>query len=260
MDYQPSSRDGFTGRPTSTLPSHCTFPSRKLYPVPEYEAEIFAGSKSAQHDDSSTLPGPRDGDLDRDWNMRDSSRSSTSPQAHRLRAWFSCPLEKSEDPIGQNCRAYQWTTPARLVLHVVSFAASLATVTLLAQALIAHRKLRYVRQFSGADNAWPKEMSFTASIILLAAASVNVVKSASFFVVEIYYRTRSHSNMLLVVSTASSITMAAIWVAVSVFVEVNRRNNEDFATWSCARSEAVFNEIVPYRAICDEEVKLAIYP
>jgi len=260
MDYQPSSRDGFAERPASTHPSHCTFPSRTLYPVPEYEAKIFAGSKSVQHNHSSTLAGPRDGDLDRDWNMRDSSHSSTQPQAHRLRAWFSSPSQKSEDPIGQRCRAFQWTTPARLVLHVVNFAASLAMVTLLAQALISHRKLRYIRQFSGADNAWPKEMSFTASIILLAAASVNVVKSASSFVVEIYYRARSHSNRLLVVSTASSVTMATIWVAVSVFVEVNRRNDDDFATWSCARSEAVFNQIVPYRAICDEEVEMAIDP
>jgi hypothetical protein len=102
-------------------------------------------------------------------------------------------------------------------------------------------------------------MSFTASIILLTAASVNVVKSASSFVVEVYYRTRPYSHRLLVVSTVSSVTMAAIWVAASVFVEVNRRNNEDFATWSCARSEAVFNQIVPYKAICDEEVKMEIY-
>jgi hypothetical protein len=259
MDHQPSSQDGFNGRPASAAPSHCTFPSRKLYPVPESEAEIFAGSKSVHYDHSSTLPGPRDGNLDRVWNIEDSSYSSTYPQAHRSRAWFSCPLQKPEDPINRRCRAYHWTTPARLILHVVNFAASLAMVILLAQALISHRKLRHVRQFSGADNAWPKEMSFTASIILLTAASVNVVKSASSFVVEVYYRTRPHSHRLLVVSTVSSVTMAAIWVAASVFVEVNRRNNEDFATWSCARSEAVFNQIVPYRAICDEEVKMEIY-
>jgi hypothetical protein len=261
MNHHPSSRHGLAEGPALTPPSHCTFPPRALYTVPEYEAETFAGSKPAQHGPSSILSGHRDGDRDRDWNMRDSSHSWTYPQAQQSRAWFSCAPQKPEDATAQLCRAYQWTTPARLLFHVISFAASLATVTLLAQALISHRKLRHIRQFSGADNAWPKHMSFTASIVLLAAASVNIVKSASSFVVEVYYRTRSHSNRLLIVSTVSSVSMAAIWVAVSVFVEANRRSNEDFATWSCARSEAVFNQIVPYRAICNEEVKLTLtYP
>lgn len=260
MVHLPFRRDRFEHRADLSPPSHCTFSSRTLYTVPEHETETFAGTEPVQHHYSSSPSSPSSGHQNRFLNMRDSSHSLTPSQAHQPRAWFGCALQKPENQISWRRRAHPWTTSSQLALHIISFAASIATVTLLAQALISHQKLRHIRQFSGADNAWPKHMSLTAGIILLAAASANVVKSASFFVVEVYCRTRPHSNKLLVVSTACSLSMAAFWISASVFAEINRQNDENFATWACARSDAAFNQVVPYRAICNEEVKLTILP
>jgi hypothetical protein len=141
-----------------------------------------------------------------------------------------------------------------LTLHLVSFAASVAIVVLLAQALMSHQNLRHVRQFSGADNAWPKPMSLSASILLLSVAVMNIVKSATFLVVEACCSTRRHNNTFFIVMTACSALLAAAWISAIVFLETNRQDDNNFATWACARSDATINAVVPYGAICSEEV------
>jgi hypothetical protein len=186
-------------------------------------------------------------------NMNNSPPTSAPSQAHGPRASFLHDMKKPENKIPRH-RAYCWTIFASLALHLFNLAASIAVVALLAQALSLHHKLRHVRQFSGADSAWPKNLSLTGSIVLLSAAATNVVKSTTFLVVEVHQRIRPHSNMFLIVLTACSAVMVAIWVSACVFAEMNRRSNEDFATWACARSDAPFNQVVPYGAICNQEV------
>ncbi len=251
MDHLPFNRDGRESRAAFSPPSHCLFPQRTLYTVPEQETESCVGPQSARH--SSHLSGLRGGPESQSLSMNTFLLSPTRSKAQEPAEWFPYEMQKLENHHARR-RAYRWLMPVRLVLHIVNLAASIAIVTLLAQALISHQRLRFVRQFSGAGNAWPKNMSLAASLILLLAAIANVVKSVTFLIMEAHLRTRQHSNTFLVISTACSALMAAVWVPACVYVEINRQNNDDFATWACARSDAAFNQIVPYKKICNEEV------
>jgi hypothetical protein len=186
-------------------------------------------------------------------NMNSSAPTSAPSQAYGPRASFLHDVKKPENKIPWR-RAHRWTIFASLALHLFNLAASTVVVALLAQALSSHHKLRHIRQFSGVDSAWPKNLSLTGSIVFLAAAATNLVKSAIFLMVEVHQRIHPHSNMFLIVLTACSAVMVAIWVSACVFVEMNRQSNEDFATWACARSDAPFNQVVPFGAICNEEV------
>ena len=253
MDHLPFSRDTLDHRATLSSSFHCTFPQRTLYPVPEHETKNFAGTNPLQYNSLPAPPSLKNERQSRLLNVNNSSMSSNHSQLHEPREWFRRMMQKPEN---QNSRypAHRWRTPVYLIFHVVSLAASTAIVALIAQALISHQKLRHVRQFSGAENAWPRKMSLTASNILLTAAGVNVVKATTCSGIEVYHRTKPYSNRFLILSTVCSALMASIWVPASVFAETNRQSDDDFTTWACARSDAAFNQVIPYGAICHEEV------
>ncbi len=253
MNHLSFTRNESPARAHLSHPSHGVFPQRSLYTVPEQDAESW-DSHSIQYS-SSTLAGPEN-DPERHWpNTKDLTHSHTPSQAHGLPSWLVHLMQKPEDPPSRR-QAHRWTTSLHLILHLFNFAASIAIVALVGHALISHGTSRHIRQFGGADNAWPKSMSLQASIILLSAASTNVVKSAAFFAAEVRNKIRTYNkkDMFLIITAACSTTMAAIWVAASVFVEINRQRHDNFATWACARSDATLNQVVPYRAICNEEV------
>lgn len=253
MDHLPFTEHREDHRATLSSSFHCTFPQRTLYPVPEHETENFTGTNSLQCNSSTAPFSLQNGHQSRFLSMKNSSRSSNHSQPHETWAWFRRALQKPEDQHARH-RAYRWKTPVYLVLHVVNLATSTAIMALIAQALISHRKVRQVRQFSGTDNAWPRNMTLTASYILLAAAGANVLKAATCSGIEVHHRARPYSNRFLILSTVCSALMAAIWVPASMFVETQRQSDNDFATWACARSDAAFNQVIPYKTICNEEV------
>ncbi len=232
---------------------HCTFPQRTLYPVPEHEMENRAGTNPLQYDFSTAPSSLKNGHQSQFLSMSNSSTSSNHAQSHKSRAWFRLVLQKLENQDARR-RAHGWRTSVYLVLHVVSLAASTAIIALIAQALISHRKTRHIRQFSGADNAWPRNMSLIASNILLTVASANVLKAATCSGIEIHHWARPYRNRFLVLSAVCSALMATMWVPAFVIAEIYRKSDNDFAAWACARSDAAFNQVIPYKAICNEEV------
>ena len=252
MNHLPSKRDAFGYRAASSPPPYCTFPQRIIRTVPEDETESSASQYPPQNP-SSTLSVAKNNHDSQPLSMEDFSTHPMHPRPHKPKAWLARQIPMPEGPNAWR-RAYRWTMPAHLALHIVSFAASIAIVVLLAQALISHQNLRQIRQFSGVNNAWPKRISLTANIILLCVASTTVVKSAGCLVLELHLKTRPHSNSFLIASTTCSAFLAIVWTAATVFAEVDRQSDENLATWACARSDAAINQIIPYKAICSEEV------
>jgi hypothetical protein len=245
-------RSGSASRASPSLPSHYSFPQRTLYTVPEHELESCASASPARLKPASPYS-PRSDHGSQSLNVRDSSHSLTSSRLSDPRPSFA---EEAQKPVDQGSprRACGWTCAPRTVLHLVNLVASITILVLVAQALRSHRKLRRIRQLNGADNPWPKNMSFTPSIVLLSVGSAGVIKSAAFLVAEVRHRTKVHNSMFLIILTVCSAVMAAIWVSATVFVEMKRQNDDNFTTWACARSDAAVNHIIPYRMICDEEV------
>ncbi len=232
---------------------HCTFPQRHLYPVPEHETDNFSGANPLQYNASTAPSSLKNGRQSQFLSMSNFSMSSNHSELHESRAWFRRGLPRPENR-NAGRRVHRWRTSVYLVLHFISLAASTAIVALIAQALISHRKVQHVRQFSGTDNAWPRNMSLTASTILLSAAVANVVKAATCSGIEAHHWARPYNDRFLGLSAIFSALMAIMWIPASVIAEINRKRDNDFATWSCARSGAAFNQVIPYRAICNEEV------
>ncbi|KAF7510366.1 hypothetical protein GJ744_006862 [Endocarpon pusillum] len=253
MHHLPLTRETLGHGTTLSSSFHCTFPQRTLYPVPEYETENSAGTNPLQYNSSPAPPSVKNGRQSQLRNVNNFSMSSNQSQSHVSRAWFRRMMQKPDNQNSER-RAHRWRTPVYLIFHVVSLVASTAIVALIAQALISHQKLRHVRQFSGAENAWPRKMSLTASNILLTAAGVNVLKATTCSGIEVHHRTKPYSNRFLILSTVCSALMASMWVPTSVFAEVKRQSDDDFVTWACARSDTAFNQVIPYGAICHEEV------
>lgn len=257
MVHLPNQIGGRGSLATFPPPSQRTFPLRPLYTVPEHETGSCSGQYPAQHFFSplSTHSTPRVFHENQRLNPKDLPPSWTPFQNDESTGWFANMTQTAKNQCARR-RAHRWIMSTQLALHLINFASSLAILALIAQALISHQKLRHIRQFSGADNAWPQKMSLAPSFLLLFAASTNVVKSAAFLAVEVLKGSKPSGNLYLfrIVSTACSVLMAAIWVPASVFVEINRQKTDSFTTWACARSDAAFNQIVPYRAICTEEV------
>jgi hypothetical protein len=252
MSQVPSERDVVSTQPTSSPYTHVVFPQRALYTVPEHEMESPAGPTAAPCS-SAVVPDPGAIPMSQLVYIRESSFSSTRSQGYGPEAWYPQKMQRHEN-WNRHHQAGRWMTPVRIALNIGTLMASVAIVGLLAQALVLHQKLRHVRQFSGTDDAWPKHLSLSASIFLLSSASMNIVKSATFLVIEVHRKNRTHNNRFLVICTSCSALMAAIWIAASVFAEVNKKSEGSFAVWACARSDAVFNLIVPYGQICNEEV------
>lgn len=253
MDHLPFTRETLDHGTTLSSSFHLPFPQRTLYPVPEYETKNFAGTKPVQYNSSPAPPSVKNGRQSQLLNANNFSMSSKHSQSHVLSTWSRRIMQKPENQ-NSGCRAHGWRTPVYLIFHVFSLAASTAIVALIAQALISHQKLRHVRQFSGAENAWPRNMSLTASNILLTAAGVNVLKATTCSGIEFHHRTKPYSNRFLILSTVCSALMASIWVSASALVEIKRQSDNDFVTWACARSDTAFNQVIPYGAICHEEV------
>jgi hypothetical protein len=249
MNQSPLSTAESTHQILSSLPSHIHFPHR-LSPVPEHEMGSYGNTSPDQQPLSSLRALTHKGQF---LQNRSFSPSRTPTSANISIAWSANEMQKPVDHNLQR-RMHLWTMSVHLTLHLVSFAASVAIVVLLAQALMSHQNLRHVRQFSGADNAWPKPMSLSASILLLSVAGMNIVKSATFLVVGACCNTRRHKNTFFIVMIACSALLAAAWIPAIVFLETNRQDDNNFATWACARSDAAINAVVPYGAICSEEV------
>jgi hypothetical protein len=258
MKYLPFRRDLPHSDAASSLSFHASFPQQTLYTVPEHELDNSA-SLSTYHQPSSTLCVPKNDHQGHSLNRENHSQSWTSSRTHPSTPRFTDETQTSIKQ-GTQRRACGWTVPPRIALHIINLAASATIIGLLAQALLSHRKLRRIRQFNGSDSAWPKQMSLTPSIILLSVASTGVFKSAVCLMAEVCCRKRLQSLSFLGMLTASSAVMGAMWLSITVFVEMKRQNHDDFATWACARSDAAVNQIVPYKAICEEEVRYYLHP
>ena len=254
MNYPPFRQNHFQSGAVSSLPSHRPFPRRTLFTVPENETESCANLSSSRSPSPPHLV-PSNGHATQSPSRELDSCSFNSPPAYAPTPQFAQESQTFEKQGARRRRACGWIIPARLVLHIITFAASITIIGLLAQALLSHRRLRQVRQFNGSDSAWPKQMSLTPSIVLLSVASTGVVKSAICVMAEAQRRSRLQSPLFLFGLTASSAAMGALWLLTAIFVETKGRSSDDFATWACARSGAAVNQIVPYSTICNEVVR-----
>lgn len=253
MNYVPFRQDHHPSGAVSPLPSRFPFLQRTLFTVPENEVKSGADLHSPRSPSSPHF-------MVRTCHERQQpsgglgSSSSESPPAYELTPEFAEGSQTLEKRDSGRRRACGWIIPTCWTLHIITLAASITIVGLLAQALRSHQKLRQIRQFNGSDSAWPSDMSLTPSIVLLSVGATSVVKCFICMMVEAQRRTRLQSPLFLLGLTASSAAMAAFWLSAAIFMETKGRNSDDFATWACARSDAAVNQIVPYRTICNEVV------
>ena len=258
MTHLPFRRDLFHSDAASSPYLNPVFPQRTLHTISEHELDNPTNVSTSQERSSSPCV-PTDSRQAHSLNMELLSQSLTSSSAHAPTSHSTNGTETSGNQ-GDGCRqACGWTILARLVLHIISLAASVTVIGLLAQALLTHRKLRQIRQFNGSDSAWPRQMSLTPSILLLSVASTSVAKSVISIMADVHRRKRSQSFRFLVALAGGSFVIGAIWVSTGFFIEEKRKNSDDFTTWSCVRSDAAVNQIVPYKAICDEQVRYFLH-
>jgi hypothetical protein len=242
------------GYGVSPLFYDASFPPRVLYAVPENESvhgEDTCGALDSQH----TPLGSRNTGEGRWTSLKRLIRLSHRPKTPSSGSWMVDDLEK---PIGRRPSG-QWVNIARGVLHFINLAAGVTVITLLAHALVLHHQLRHIRQFNGADSAWPKQMSLTPTILLLSIASAGVVKACIFLVLEIFPRFSRRGNFFLIFSTACAVELAAGWMSAIVVAELKKGKENDFTTWACARADASSNQVIPYGSICTEEVCISCH-